>query len=71
MTLEELKSYDKQEQSKELRDKDIKKKHFRLLGLLGQRHNIVSYIYSSVHTARFKQLAGKLIPMDNRTRWTS
>jgi hypothetical protein len=31
----------------------------------------VSYIRSAAHTARFKQLAGRLIPMDNRTRWNS
>jgi hypothetical protein len=26
---------------------------------------------SSVRTARFKELTGKIIPMDNRTRWNS
>jgi hypothetical protein len=31
----------------------------------------VSYIRSATHTARFKQLTGRLIPMDNRTRWNS
>jgi hypothetical protein len=31
----------------------------------------VSYIRLAVHTARFKQLTGRLIPMDNRTRWNS
>ena len=34
MKLEELELYNEQEQSKELRDEDIKKKQFRLLGLL-------------------------------------
>jgi hypothetical protein len=63
--------YDKQEQSKELRDKDIKKKRFCLLGPLDQGHNIVSHIRSAIHTARFKQLAGRLIPIDNCTRWNS
>ena len=58
MTIKELKSYDKQKQ-------------FRLLGPLGQGHNIVCHIRSAAHTARFKQLAGRLIPMDNRTRWNS
>ena len=71
MKIEELELYDEQEQSKELRDKDIKKKRFRLLGPLGQGHNIVSHIRSGTHTARFKQLAGRLIPMDNCTRWNS
>jgi hypothetical protein len=46
-----------------------KKKLFRLLGLLGQEHNIMVYIRSSsAHITRFKELAGKMIPMDNRTR---
>jgi hypothetical protein len=26
---------------------------------------------SSTRTARFKELAGRMIPMDNRTRWNS
>jgi hypothetical protein len=26
---------------------------------------------SSAHIARFKELAGRMIPMDNRTRWNS
>jgi hypothetical protein len=71
MKIKELELYDEQEQSKELRDEDIKKKRFRLLGPLGQGHNIVSHIRSGTHTARFKQLAGRLIPMDNCTRWNS
>jgi len=71
MEIKELELYNEQEQSKELRDEDIKKKWFCLLGPLGQGHNIVSYICSTAHTARFKQLAGRLIPMDNCTRWNS
>jgi hypothetical protein len=70
--LEELESYDEQEQSKELGDEDEKKKQFRLLGPLGQGHNIVVHIRSSsIYTARFKELVGRMIPMDNRTRWNS
>jgi len=69
MKPEEFESYDKQDQSGELRDEDIKKQQFRFLGLLGQGHNIVVYIRgSSARTARFKELAGRMIPMDNRTR---
>ena len=72
MKLEEFESYDEQEQNKELKDEDMKKKQFRLLGPLGQGHNIVNHIRSSpAYTARFKQLAGRLIPMDNRTRRNS
>jgi hypothetical protein len=43
---------------------------FRLLGPLGQGHNIVVYIRgSSAHTDHFRKLAGRMIPMDNCTRW--
>jgi hypothetical protein len=45
--LEELELYDEQDQSGELRDEDIKKQRFRLLGPLGQAHNIVVYIRGS------------------------
>ena len=41
-------------------------------GTLGKLHNIVVYIRSSpVRTAEFRNLAGKLVPLDNRTRWNS
>jgi hypothetical protein len=69
---EELESYDKQDQSGELKDENIKKQQFRLLGLFGQKHNIVIHIRgSSARIARFKELAGKMIPMNNRTKWNS
>ncbi len=42
------------------------------MGPLGQGHNIVVYIYSSfAYITRFKELAGRIIPIDNRTRWNS
>jgi len=70
--LEELESYDKQDHSRELSDKDIKKQQFRLLGPLGQGHNIVVHIRGSLaRIARFKELARRMIPMDNRIRWNS
>jgi nitric oxide reductase activation protein len=72
MKPEKLKSYDEQDQNEELRNEDMKKQQFRLLGPLSQGHNIVVYIRgSSARTARFKKLAGKIIPMDNRTRWNN
>jgi hypothetical protein len=70
--LKELESYDEQDQSREFKDEDIKKQQFRLLGPLGQGHNIVVHIRrSSTRTARFKELAGRMIPIDNRTKWNS
>ena len=31
----------------------------------------MSYICSAIYTARFKQLTGRLIPIDNCIRWNS
>jgi hypothetical protein len=70
--IEELESYDEQDQSGELIDEEAKRVKFRLLGPLGQGHNIVVYIRGSAgRTEEFKRLAGRMIPMDNRTRWNS
>jgi hypothetical protein len=70
--LEELKSYDDQDQSEEPLNKKARKLKFRLLGPLGQGHNIVVYIYGSAsRLEEFRKLAGRMIPMDNRTRWNS
>jgi len=72
---EDLESYDDQEESGEMRDVEIAEQvraKFRLLGPLGQGHNIVVHIRGSpLRTAAFKKNAGRLIPMDNRTRWNS
>jgi hypothetical protein len=55
-----------------LGDIKTRKAKFRLLGPLGQGHNIVVYIYGSPgHTAWFRNLAGKLVLMDNYIRWNS
>ena len=45
---------------------------WRKRGVIGKLHNIVVYISgSSARTDVFRKLAGRLIPMDNRTRWNS
>jgi hypothetical protein len=70
--VEELESYDSQNENGELEDKEIIRIKFRLLGPLGQAHNIVVHIRGSPsRTEEFKVLAGRLIPLDNRTRWNS
>jgi len=70
--LEELASYDLEDEDGELTDKEAKRARFRLLGPLGKGHNIVVYIGGSpARTDVFRKLAGRLIPMDNRTRWNS
>jgi hypothetical protein len=69
---EELEAYDDQEKGGEPTDEEARRIKFRLLGPLGQGHNIVVHIWGSPgRTDRFRQLAGRMIPMDNRTRWNS
>jgi hypothetical protein len=69
---EELEVYNDQEKGGELTDKEVRRIKFQLLEPLGQGHNIVVHIQGSPGwTDRFRQLAGRIIPMDNRTRWNS
>jgi hypothetical protein len=68
--MEEMRSYGESEESGELGD-EIKRK-FRLLGPLGQLHNIIVHIRgSSGRMAEFVELAQRMIPLDNCTRWNS
>ena len=68
----ELYNEDKAEMDRELIDEEAKKAKFRLLGPLGKAHNIMVHIRSSGgRTEHFRKLAGRMIPMDNRTRWNS
>jgi hypothetical protein len=70
--LDELESYDLEDEDGELTDEEARRARFRLLGPLGQGHNIVVHIRgSSARTEHFRTLAGRMIPMDNRTRWNS
>ena len=70
--IEELELYNKQEQSEEPIDEEARRIKFRLLGPLGQGHNIVVHIRKSARrTEEFRELVGRMIPMDNRTRWNS
>jgi hypothetical protein len=70
--IEELELYEEEQQSREWTDDEVKRVKFRLLGPLSQGHNIVVYIRGSPsRTAEFVRLTGKMIPIDNRTRWNS
>jgi hypothetical protein len=70
VNLEELKSYDDHEGKGEIGDEEAKKAKFRLMGPLGQMHNIVIHIRgSTARVVEFLELAGRRIPLDNRTRW--
>ena len=65
--------YNELEERGELGDiaKETRRK-FRLLGPLGKLHNIIVNIRSSGScTKEFVDLAGRMVPLDNRTRWNS
>jgi hypothetical protein len=67
--MEELKLYNKQEQIKGPIDDEARKIQFRLLRPLGKAYNIIVYIYKSLNKIiKFKELIGKMVLMDNRTR---
>jgi hypothetical protein len=73
--IEQLSSYDEEEIMEEEGDKADhiqRRATFRAIGPLGKLHNIVTHIRGSAgRTKEFKDLAGRLIPLDNRTRWNS
>jgi hypothetical protein len=53
----------------ESKQKQVK---YRLLGPLGQLHNIVIHIRKSpTRIAEYLALAGRMVPLDNQTRWNS
>jgi hypothetical protein len=67
--LNKLKSYDLKNKDKELTNKEARKAWFRLLGPLGQGHNIIVHIRgSSARIEHFRTLARRMILIDNRTR---
>jgi len=72
INIEELESYDDKEQQGDTRDDEAKRIKLRLMGPLGQMHNIVIHIRgSTAQIAEFLELASRMIPLDNRTRWNS
>jgi len=70
---EELQSYDEMEKrGEQLSGKEETVQKFRLLGPLGKLHNILVYSRSTTALVKeFLELAERLIPLDNRTRWNS
>ncbi|EED18402.1 conserved hypothetical protein [Talaromyces stipitatus ATCC 10500] len=70
--IDQLGLYEIQEEAGELASDISIQQIFRVMGLLGKCHNIVIHIRgSAARTAYFKTLAGRMIPLDNRTRWNS
>jgi hypothetical protein len=72
---EELELYEREEELGDIIGDEAeqkKKTKFRLLGPLGQLHNIVIHTRSSAgRIAEFVALARRMVPLDNRTRWNS
>ena len=51
---------------------EARKARFKLLGPLSKAYNIVVYIRGSPsRIARFRALARRIIPINNRIRWNS
>jgi hypothetical protein len=72
INIEELKSYDNEEQQGDTGDKEAKRIKFCLIGPLSQMYNIVIHIRgSTAQIAKFLELVSRMIPLNNRTRWNS
>ena len=74
INIKELQLYDNAEVDVNgiLLDDEARKARFRLLKPLSKAYNIVVYICGSLsRIARFRALARRIIPIDNRTRWNS
>jgi hypothetical protein len=73
--MDQLSSYDEEEIMRKKKDKTDdtgKQDTFRIMRPLGKLHNIIVHIRQSAgRTKEFKDLAGRMVPLDNRTRWNS
>jgi hypothetical protein len=70
--MDQLDSYDQEDQEEQVIDLEARRMKFRLLGPLSKAYNIVVYIRgSSGHIEYFRMKVGRLILMDNHTRWNS
>ena len=59
-------------EEKDETDDTLRQDTFRTMGQLGKLHNIVVHIRRSAgRTKEFKDLAKRIIPLDNRTKWNS
>ena len=71
LEIEELELYNEKEKE-EKRDDEERRVKFRLIGPLSQLHNIVVYIRGSPRRIKaFLEIARRMIPLDNCTRWNS
>jgi hypothetical protein len=69
--MELLDQYEDQEENGHQSDEE-KRAAFRVMGPLGKLHNIVVHTRGSTSRSKeFKALAGRMVPLDNSTRWNS
>jgi hypothetical protein len=69
INIKKLESYDKIDKKGELSGNKDATEKFRLLGPLGKLHNILIHSCStSAHEKEFMVLAGRMVPLDGRTR---
>ena len=72
INIEELELYNKMNKRGELSGKEDIAQKFWLLGPLGKLHNILVHSCStSALVKEFKELAKRMVPLDNCTRWNS
>jgi hypothetical protein len=72
VAMEQLASYDEEDAREKAEDESGRQRTVRGMGSLGKLHNVVTHIRGSAgRTKQFKNLAGRMIPLDNRTRWNS
>jgi hypothetical protein len=66
---EQFDSYDKEEAMKENMNQIQKRNIFRIIELFRKINNIIVYIRGSAgRTKKFKELAERIISLDNRTK---
>lgn len=69
---QQLAAYDREDQGGHVEDEAGRRRTVRGIGSLGKLHNIVTFIRGSPGRIKaFKKEAGRMIPLDNRTRWNS
>ena len=67
--MEQLELYNEQEGKGDVGDEEEKRATFRVMGPLGKLYNIVVHIRNSAdRTKEFKNLAERIIPLNNRIR---
>ncbi|OXV05614.1 hypothetical protein Egran_06618, partial [Elaphomyces granulatus] len=72
INMQQLAAYDEEDERGNVEDEAGRRSTVRGIGSLGKLHNIVTFIRGSPgRTKRFKKVAGRMIPLDNRTRWNS